>query len=138
MPAEQFDALSPRTAGHGFSLSGWRLVGYYQRIAARLPTLEEADRLDLAPTEPVLTLTGTARTTTTPISRLSITARTDRLEVDYLIEPRAPAFCQRAPIRADCRDCRGAPFAGGCIGALVHAHRRNACRRSGHACLTSR
>ena len=35
----------------------------------------------------VLTLSRTARTTTTPIARLAITARTDRLEVDYLIEP---------------------------------------------------
>jgi GntR family transcriptional regulator len=68
-------------------VSGRRLVGYHERIAARLPTPEEADRLDLAPTDPVLTLARTARTTTTPISRLSITARTDRLEVDYLIEP---------------------------------------------------
>ena len=68
-------------------VSGRRLVGYHERISARLPTPDEADRLDLPPAEPVLTLTRTARTTTTPISRLSITARTDRLEVDYLIEP---------------------------------------------------
>jgi hypothetical protein len=42
---------------------GRRLVGYHERISARLPTVD------------------------TPISRLAITARTDRLEVDYVIEP---------------------------------------------------
>jgi GntR family transcriptional regulator len=68
-------------------VSGRRLVGYHERIRARLPTPEEADRLDIPATAPVLTLTRTARTTTTPISRLTITARPDRLEVGYLIEP---------------------------------------------------
>ena len=68
-------------------VSGRRLVGYHERISARLPTADEADRLDIAATAPVLTLARTARTTTTPISRLSITARPDRLQVDYLIEP---------------------------------------------------
>ena len=68
-------------------VSGRRLVGYHERISARLPTADESDRLDIPATAPVLTLARTARTTTTPISRLSITARPDRLEVDYLIEP---------------------------------------------------
>jgi DNA-binding GntR family transcriptional regulator len=68
-------------------VSGRRLVGYHERIRARLPTPDEADRLDLPATAPVLTLARTARTTTTPITRLSVTARPDRLEVDYLIEP---------------------------------------------------
>jgi len=68
-------------------VSGRRLVGYHERITARLPTADEADRLDIPATAPVLTLARTARTTTTPISRLSVTARPDRLEVDYLIEP---------------------------------------------------
>lgn len=68
-------------------VSGRRLVGYHERIRARLPTTNERDRLDLPATRPILTLTRTARTTTTPISRLTIAARTDYLEVDYLIEP---------------------------------------------------
>ena len=68
-------------------VSGRRLVGYHERISARLPTADERDRLEMPARAPVLTLSRTARTTTTPISRLAITARTDRLEVDYLIEP---------------------------------------------------
>jgi GntR family transcriptional regulator len=68
-------------------VSGRRLVGYHERIGARLPTDHESDRLEIPASAPVLTLSRTARTTTTPISRLAITARTDRLEVDYLIEP---------------------------------------------------
>jgi DNA-binding GntR family transcriptional regulator len=68
-------------------VSGRRLVGYHERIRARLPTADECDRLDLAATEPILTLTRAARTTTTPISRLTVAARTDSLEVDYLIDP---------------------------------------------------
>ena len=68
-------------------VSGRRLVGYHERISARLPTAEESDRLEIAAIAPILTLARTARTTTTPISRLAITARTDRLEVDYLVEP---------------------------------------------------
>jgi len=68
-------------------VSGRRLVGYHEPISARLPTAEESDRLEIAAIAPILTLARTARTTTTPISRLAITARTDRLEVDYLIEP---------------------------------------------------
>ncbi len=68
-------------------VSGRRLVGYHERIRARLPTMDEADRLAIPATAPVLTLARTARTTTTPISRLTVTARPDRLEVDYLIEP---------------------------------------------------
>jgi GntR family transcriptional regulator len=68
-------------------VSGRRLVGYHERISARLPTADERDRLEVPASAPVLTLSRTARTTTTPISRLAITARTDRLEVDYLIEP---------------------------------------------------
>jgi DNA-binding GntR family transcriptional regulator len=68
-------------------VSGRRLVGYHERINARLPTAGERDRLEIAASAPVLTLSRIARTTTTPIARLAITARTDRLEVDYLIEP---------------------------------------------------
>ena len=68
-------------------VSGRRLVGYHERISARLPTDHESDPLEIPASAPVLTLSRTARTTTTPISRLAITARTDRLEVDYLVEP---------------------------------------------------
>jgi DNA-binding GntR family transcriptional regulator len=68
-------------------VSGRRLVGYHERIGARLPTTHESDRLEIPSSAPILTLARTARTTTTPISRLQVTARTDRLEVDYLIEP---------------------------------------------------
>jgi DNA-binding GntR family transcriptional regulator len=68
-------------------VSGRRLVGYHERINARLPTPYESDRLEIPASAPVLTLSRTARTTTMPISQLAITARTDRLDVDYLIEP---------------------------------------------------
>jgi hypothetical protein len=62
-------------------------VGYHERISARLPAPDERGRLQIPASAPVLTLSRTARTTTTPISRLAITAGTDRLEVDYLIGP---------------------------------------------------
>ena len=44
------------------------------------------DRLEIGAGEPVLAVTRTARTTTAPIGELAVTARTDRFEVDYLIE----------------------------------------------------
>jgi DNA-binding GntR family transcriptional regulator len=66
-------------------VSGRRIVGYHERIRARLPSANVRDQLDLAAGEPVLTITRTARTTTTTIAELTVTARTDRFEVDYLI-----------------------------------------------------
>jgi DNA-binding GntR family transcriptional regulator len=68
-------------------VTGRRIVGYHERIRARVPTDSERARLELPAGEPVLALTRTARTTTTAIARLTVAARTDRLEVDYLIEP---------------------------------------------------
>ena len=41
-------------------VSGRRLVGYHERIRARLPTLDESERLDIPATAPVLTLARTA------------------------------------------------------------------------------
>jgi GntR family transcriptional regulator len=68
-------------------VTGRRIVGYHERIRARLPTDSERERLELPAGEPVLALIRTARTTTTAIAQLTVAARTDRLEVDYLIEP---------------------------------------------------
>jgi DNA-binding GntR family transcriptional regulator len=67
-------------------VSGRRIVGYHERINARLPTTNQSDRLDIATAQPILAITRTARTTTTPIAQLTVAARTDRLEVDYLID----------------------------------------------------
>jgi GntR family transcriptional regulator len=67
-------------------VSGRRIVGYHERVRACLPSLDEGDRLAVAATEPILAMTRTARTTTSPIAQLSIAARIDRFEVDYLIE----------------------------------------------------
>ena len=67
-------------------VSGRRIVGYHERVRACLPSLDEGDRLAIAATEPIPAMTRTARTITSPIAQLSIAARTDRFEVDYLIE----------------------------------------------------
>jgi GntR family transcriptional regulator len=65
---------------------GRRIVGYHERISARPPTRGEQRSLDIAPTEPVLVVARTSRTTTNPIAHIVFVARTDRFEVDYLID----------------------------------------------------
>jgi DNA-binding GntR family transcriptional regulator len=67
-------------------VSGRRIVGHHERIRARLPTAHESERLEIAVTQPILAITRTARTTTTPIAQLTVAARTDHFEVDYLID----------------------------------------------------
>jgi DNA-binding GntR family transcriptional regulator len=63
-----------------------RIVGYHERISARPPTAREQTRLDIGPTEPVLVVARTSRTTTNPIAQLRFIGRSDRFEVDYLID----------------------------------------------------
>jgi DNA-binding GntR family transcriptional regulator len=65
---------------------GRRIVGYHERISARLPTDREQTSLDVGPFEPVLVVSRTTRTTTDPISHLTFIGRSDRFEVDYLID----------------------------------------------------
>ena len=43
-----------------------------------------SQRLDIALAAPILAMTRTARTTT-PIAQLTVAARTDRFEADYLV-----------------------------------------------------
>jgi GntR family transcriptional regulator len=63
-----------------------RIVGYHERIHARHPTEGESTTLNLSPLESVLVFDRTTRTTTTALATLSLTARADRFEVDYLID----------------------------------------------------
>lgn len=63
-----------------------RIVGYHERISARPPTRREQTSLDIGPIEAVLVVARTSRTTTNPISHLAFIGRSDRFEVDYLID----------------------------------------------------
>jgi len=64
-----------------------RIVGYHETIRARPPTAADQSSLSVTPTEPVLAMARLTRTTTNPVAELSFIARSDRFEVDYLIEP---------------------------------------------------
>jgi hypothetical protein len=59
---------------------------YHERVATRPPTDDERATLDLGSFTPVLVLSRVTRTTTTPLGSLSLAARPDRFEVDYLID----------------------------------------------------
>ena len=67
-------------------VSGRRIIGYHERVHARLPSDGERATLQVEPANAVLTLTRITRTTTTPLAILSLAARIDRFEVDYLID----------------------------------------------------
>jgi DNA-binding GntR family transcriptional regulator len=67
-------------------VSGRRIVGYHERVRARLPTAGEAESLRLDDMVAVIVMTRIARTTINPLSKLEIVARADRFEVDYLID----------------------------------------------------
>ena len=63
-----------------------RIIGYHERVATRPPTDDERTTLDLGSFAPVLVFSRVTRTTTTPLGSLSLAARPDRFEVDYLID----------------------------------------------------
>ncbi len=63
-----------------------RVVGYHETIRARRSTAREHASLQFDATDPVLVLTRITRTTTSPISALTLIARSDRFEIDYLID----------------------------------------------------
>lgn len=63
-----------------------RIIGYHERVATRPPTDDERRALDLGSFASVLAFCRITRTTTTPLGSLSLAARPDRFEVDYLIE----------------------------------------------------
>ena len=63
-----------------------RIIGYHERIHARHPTEGESTTLNLSPFQSVLVFDRTTRTTTTALATLSLTARADRFEVDYLTD----------------------------------------------------
>jgi GntR family transcriptional regulator len=65
---------------------GRRIVGYWERIAARRPSTEEARVLSVAADTPVLEVRRVSRTTTTAISAFTFVGRSDRFEADYLIQ----------------------------------------------------
>jgi GntR family transcriptional regulator len=67
-------------------VSGRRIVGYHERVRARLPTASEAQSLGLDELVAVIAMTRIARTTINPLSTLEVAARADRFEVDYLID----------------------------------------------------
>jgi DNA-binding GntR family transcriptional regulator len=62
-----------------------RIIGYHEHVTARLSTDNEHSALDLPTLAAVLDITRVTRTTTTPLGGLSLAARPDRFEVDYLI-----------------------------------------------------
>lgn len=64
-----------------------RVVGYRERIIARLPSPAESNALAISTHAPVLELRRVSRTTTTPISVLTFVGRSDRFEADYSIPP---------------------------------------------------
>jgi DNA-binding GntR family transcriptional regulator len=64
-----------------------RVVGYHETVRARRAAAGEHDSLQIAATAPVLVLTRITRTTTLPIGELTLIARSDRFEVDYLTGP---------------------------------------------------
>jgi GntR family transcriptional regulator len=63
-----------------------RVIGYHERVLTRPPTEDERTTLELSPLDAVLAFTRTTRTTTSPLGTLSLAARPDRFEVDYLID----------------------------------------------------
>jgi hypothetical protein len=63
-----------------------RIIGYHERVATRPPTDDERRALELGPFASVLAFTRVTRTTTTPLGSLSLAARPDRFEADYLID----------------------------------------------------
>jgi GntR family transcriptional regulator len=63
-----------------------RVVGYHETMRARAPTAGEHAALQIAAYDPVLVMTRITRTTTSPIGQLTLIARSDRFEVDYLID----------------------------------------------------
>jgi DNA-binding GntR family transcriptional regulator len=65
-------------------VSGRRIVGYHERVQARVPVPAEQTSLRIDDIAAVLVVTRIARTTINPLSKLE--ARADRFEVDYLIE----------------------------------------------------
>jgi DNA-binding GntR family transcriptional regulator len=64
-----------------------RVVGYHETIHARRATAGEHATLQIGVTDPVLVMTRITRTTTLPIGELTLIARSDRFEVDYLTGP---------------------------------------------------
>jgi hypothetical protein len=63
-----------------------RIIGYHERVATRPATDDERTMLHLGSFTPVLVFTRVTRTTTAPLGSLSLAARPDRFEVDYLID----------------------------------------------------
>lgn len=66
-------------------VSGHRIVGYHERVRARVASASEKASLRLEDAVAVLAVTRVARTTINPISKLELVALADRFEVDYLI-----------------------------------------------------
>jgi DNA-binding GntR family transcriptional regulator len=65
---------------------GRRIVGYRERLRARMPLRSERQRLGLPGATPVLEMWRIARSTSTPVSAFRFVARIDRFEADYLID----------------------------------------------------
>ena len=65
---------------------GRRIVGYHERVGARLPAPAEQTRLRIDDIAAVLVMTRIARTTINPLSKLEVIARPDQFEIDYLID----------------------------------------------------
>jgi GntR family transcriptional regulator len=64
-----------------------RIIGYHERIRARLPTPTEQSRLHIARHAPVIEMARISRTTTIPISYFVFIGCADCFEGDYLVQP---------------------------------------------------
>ena len=60
-----------------------RILGYRERIIARLPSVAESQRLEVSGQDPILEVRRVDRTTTTPTMAIVFIGRSDRFEVEY-------------------------------------------------------
>lgn len=67
------------------TISTKRVLGYRERIIARLPSLAESESLGISRQDPVLEVRRVDRTTTAPTAALVFVGRSDRFEADYLL-----------------------------------------------------
>jgi GntR family transcriptional regulator len=64
-----------------------RVLGYRERIIARLPSPAEIEALAIPTDAPVIELRRVSRTTTKPLSVFTFVGRSDRFEADYSVQP---------------------------------------------------
>jgi GntR family transcriptional regulator len=68
------------------SVYGRRIIGYRETIRARTPSAAEAKAFVVTSHDPLVEVRRTSRTTSTPVSTFTFVGRSDRFEVDYIIQ----------------------------------------------------